>query len=120
MLLQPTRPLTAIQADDTAVVVLEAKRFGEPFVHSLGEELSGLADSVTSREFCLDLSRVESISALGLGKLVAVHRKMKARGGRVSLLNPRPQVYHALQTTRLITLFEVRRGSLAPAAGLDE
>jgi anti-anti-sigma factor len=104
---------------DTALVRLDARRFGEPVVHSLGQELSDLTDRLRLRWLCLDLICVESISALGLGKLVAVHNKLRARGGCLRLLNPLPLVQNALETTRLVELFEVCRDGPMPRSCQD-
>jgi anti-anti-sigma factor len=111
MQLRRPRHLPSVSSNtDTTILTLPARRFGEPIVHALGEELAGLADRLSSGQLYLDLSRVESISALGLGKLVALHKKLQTRGGSLALLNPQPLVHEALEATRLVKLLDVCQG----------
>ena len=55
----------------------------------------------------LDLSAVAFLSSMALTRFVALDQALKAAGGRLSLLNVRPDVRRVFAVTRLDTLFEV-------------
>jgi anti-anti-sigma factor len=61
----------------------------------------------------LDLAAVRFVSGTGLGKLVALHHRVAARGGRLTLTRVDPLVY---EVTRLTRLLDVHRGGDAEAA----
>ena len=56
----------------------------------------------------LDLGGVATISSAALGKLLGLHRAVRAAGGRLTLLNPTPGVRRVLRLTRLDTVLDVR------------
>ncbi|HEX5271591.1 MAG TPA: STAS domain-containing protein [Gemmataceae bacterium] len=56
----------------------------------------------------LDLSGVRIPTAGGLGGLVRLHRDLRARGGRLVLLNVRPWAFEVFAATRLTEVFDVR------------
>jgi anti-anti-sigma factor len=56
----------------------------------------------------LDLSGVRIPSAGGLGGLVRLHTALRARGGRLVLLNVRPWAYEVFAVTRLTEVLDVR------------
>ena len=60
-------------------------------------------------ELQLDFGGVPYLDSLALGKLVGLHRKMKAAGGRLTLLNVGTAVLEVIQASRLDTILEVRR-----------
>jgi anti-anti-sigma factor len=55
----------------------------------------------------LDLGRVESLNASGLGTLVTLHTALRTRGGGLTLCNVGNRVYEVLAVTRLNQLFDV-------------
>jgi anti-anti-sigma factor len=55
----------------------------------------------------LDLSAVRSISAAGLGRLLALKKKLHARGGDLALRNVGNQVQQAFVVTRLARYFRL-------------
>jgi anti-sigma B factor antagonist len=78
-------------------------------IEAIGDELFDLVDGHGHRELHLDFGNVESLTSLGLGKLIALHKKLRAVGGRLSLRNVRPAVYEVFDVTRLTRLFDVQR-----------
>jgi anti-anti-sigma regulatory factor len=56
----------------------------------------------------VDLSGVRALTAADLGRLVALHNRLKASGGRLVLSNVGPLAAEVLRLTRLTDLFEVR------------
>jgi anti-anti-sigma factor len=60
------------------------------------------------RAVCLDLRGVERPTAGGLGGLVALHRRLRAAGGGLTLANVGAAVHEALAVTRLTEVLPVR------------
>ena len=55
----------------------------------------------------LDLARVSTIDASGLGVMLDLRRQAQAKGVRFKLLNVTKLVRHVLEVTRLDSVFEV-------------
>lgn len=55
----------------------------------------------------IDLSQTTFVDSCGLGALVALHKAVAARDGKLRLLNPQPAVRQLLELTRLNHVFEV-------------
>jgi anti-anti-sigma regulatory factor len=56
----------------------------------------------------LDLSGVRLPTAGGLGGLVRLHTALRARGGRLVLLNVQPWAFEVFAATRLTEVLDVR------------
>jgi anti-anti-sigma factor len=68
------------------------------------------------RTVVFDLGAVTLPTAGGLGRLVALHRRLRADGGRLVLRNLDEAVYEAFALTRLTDLLDVRlRVSVRPS-----
>jgi anti-sigma B factor antagonist len=63
----------------------------------------------------IDLSRVELLDATGLGVLIGTHRRARATGRQLVLLDAIPRVARILALTRVDRIIPVER-SRAPAA----
>jgi anti-anti-sigma factor len=72
---------------------------------SLVEEIAGTA--VTS--VAVDLSRLKVVDSAGLSMLVLLRNRLAPRMGRVTLLNPPPQVARVLDVVEFDALFDIRR-----------
>ncbi len=59
------------------------------------------------RSVDIDLSETTFIDSCGLGALVALHKTVCSRGGKLRLLNPQPPVQQLLDLTRLNRIFEI-------------
>ena len=79
---------------------------------ALGEESSGLRTTVDNllssgaTRIVINLEHVNYVDSAGLGTLIETHRKTKAKDGRLKLCNLRPNLRHALEVARLLTIFE--------------
>jgi anti-anti-sigma factor len=56
----------------------------------------------------LDLSGVRIPTAAGLAGLIRLHRDLRARGGRLVLLNVQPWAFEVFAATRLTEVLDVR------------
>jgi anti-sigma B factor antagonist len=78
----------------------------------LGPESSGLramidnllASGVT--RIVVNLEHVNYVDSAGLGALIEMHRKTKAKGGELKLCNLGPNLRQALEIARLLPIFE--------------
>ncbi|MCX6641174.1 MAG: STAS domain-containing protein [bacterium] len=72
------------------------------FRHELDQALSQ-----GKQKIILDLSEVTAMSSTGLGILIAAYRVVKDKGGTLKLAQLSVKVRSILETTRLISIFEV-------------
>ena len=89
----------------------------------LGDESSGFRSTVDNllssgaTRIVVNLEHVNYVDSAGLGALIEVHRKTKAKGGRLKLSNLGPNFKHALELARLLPVFETSPTEAAAVAG---
>jgi anti-anti-sigma factor len=91
-------------AGDATVVRLTpncARFLQDEAIKALGDRLFGLVANEGHRRLVVNLTHVERMDSLLLGKLVALHKKAVAAGGRVVLCQLTPQLYDVFQTLQL-------------------
>ena len=78
----------------------------------LGPESNGLRTTIDNlllsgaTRIVVNLEDVNFVDSAGLGALIEMHRKTKAKGGRLALAHLGPKLRQALEIARLLTLFE--------------
>jgi anti-sigma B factor antagonist len=78
----------------------------------LGQESSGLRSMIDNllasgvTRMVINLEHVNYVDSAGLGALIEVHRKTKAKGGNLKLCNLGPNLKQALEIARLLPIFE--------------
>ena len=78
----------------------------------LGLENNGLRTMIDNlllsgaTKIVVNLEHVNSVDSAGIGTLIEMHRKTKAKGGRLALAHLGPKLRQALEIARLLTLFE--------------
>jgi anti-sigma B factor antagonist len=88
----------------------------------LGEESGGLLTMIDdllacgATRFVLNLEQVNYVDSAGLGALIEMHRKTKAKGGSVKLCHLRPNLRQALEMARLLPIFETCASETAAVA----
>ena len=79
----------------------------------LGLENNGLRTMIDNlllsgaTRIVINLEDVNFVDSAGLGALIEIHRKTKAKGGRLMLANLGPKLRQALEIARLLTIFEI-------------
>lgn len=79
---------------------------------ALGQESSGFRTAVDNllsagaTRIVINLEHVRYVDSAGLGTLIEMHRKAKAKGGHMKLSNLGPNLKQALEISRLLPLFE--------------
>jgi anti-anti-sigma factor len=97
--------------EDAIVVRFDppAASLDESNVQSLGEFLSRLIDGGGPGRLIVDLGNVAYLSSLALGVFVGLHKRMRARGGQLTLRNLRAPTYEVFDVTRLTQVLDVQR-----------
>ena len=101
-----------IQCNDeegaTVVQLIESQLVETHALEETYGELLEIVEVETRNQVVLDLSAVCSISAAGLGRLVALKKKLHARGRELTLRNVGDQVYQVFVVTNLAHHFGLR------------
>lgn len=71
------------------------------------DALAGLVQNRQQPELAIDLTEVEFLSSIALAKFIGLHRVVRAAGGRLSLVNPRPMVRQVFTVARLDTVLDI-------------
>jgi anti-anti-sigma factor len=111
MAAEPANAWVQIEPVGAATVVRftpECARFlRDEAIKELGEVLFSLLRDEGHRRVVLNLQHVPRLDSLLLGKLVALHKKALAAGGRVVLCHLSPQLYEVFQTLQLTGFLHV-------------
>jgi anti-sigma B factor antagonist len=91
----------------TVVRVRDGDLLDETAIEDLGQELFQLIESEDRRHLVLDFSLVEFLTSAVLGKLITLHKKVAARGGRMKLCRICPNIREVLAITKLDGVFEI-------------
>jgi anti-anti-sigma factor len=106
------------RADGGTVARLDGcPRLTEEDAGWLAGQLAGLVGSRPGEHLLLDLAGVEYLTSMALGEFVGLHNRLRAGGGRLSLLNVRPMVYEVLAAMRLDRLLDARPAGEPPPPG---
>jgi anti-anti-sigma factor len=79
----------------------------EEKVQSVGKQLLSLGEQVGPRRLVLNFDAVERLSTEMLGKLIALHKRIEAKGGRLALCNVKPQLYEILKILKLPQILSI-------------
>ena len=108
---QPRRRRLEVEdiGDVTVVNFVDRKILDEQNIQIIGEQLFSLVDEVGRRKILLNFGNVEFLSSAALGKLIALHKKLQAVGGRLILCNIDPEIYEVFEITRLDKFFNIQK-----------
>jgi anti-anti-sigma factor len=88
----------------------------------LGQESIGLRTMIDNllssgaTRIVINLEHVNYVDSAGLGALIEMHRKTKAKGGSLKLCNLGPNLRQALEIARLLPIFETCPSETAAVA----
>jgi anti-anti-sigma factor len=99
--------LLVVQGPDADVVRLTHRVLCDQTVQRLYEHLGSVAGEPGPR-LHLDLRAVEAPTAGALGRLVALHKQLRAEDGELVLFNVGPSAHAVFRLTRLTELLDVR------------
>jgi anti-sigma B factor antagonist len=95
--------------DVTVVNFVDRRILDEQNIQIIGEQLFSLVDEVGRRKILLNFGNVEFLSSAALGKLIALHKKLQAVGGRLILCNIDQEIYEVFEITRLDKFFTIQK-----------
>jgi len=96
--------------DVTVVTFTQRELLEEEMIQATGDQLMRLAAGSRGRRLVLNLAAIEKISTMMLGKLMALHSKIRAMGGRVVLCGVDSEVRAVLKAFRLHHIFPICAG----------
>ena len=98
----------SVQAHDNIVLARPEKDrlLDAAAIAVLSADLDKLVDRYPKISLDLDLGAVQSLSSAMLGKLVALHKAVKAAKGRMALAGVKPSIMPLFTVTKLDRLFE--------------
>ena len=106
----PAPPLVhARKAGDVTLVTVLTPDLSEAKAKAVGLTLVHLVEAVARPRLHLDLGQVRFLTGTLLGNLVALHKRVRAAGGELALLNVTDPVYEVFEVTRLHRVLDVRR-----------
>lgn len=88
-------------------------------LEQVGHELFALIEQLDCRKLVVRLDDLDYVTSSGLGKLIALHRRMHRERGNVVFCAPQPAVSDILKTSKLNTYFQIKESlpSAVEAAG---
>lgn len=109
---QPRRRRLEVEeiGDVTVVNFIDRKILDEQNIQIIGEQLFSLVDEQGRRKLLLNFGNVEYLSSAALGKLITLHKKLAAAGGRLILCNIDPQIHEVFEITKLDKVFNILKG----------
>ncbi len=103
--------------DHEIVIRLTETELGGPQVEAVGKRLLRLVAEGDGRNIRLDCGAVKIVTAAGLGMLVAVHRRLREWGGRLTVCDLPPLVYEVFEVAQLTKVLDVRLKGEPPPDG---
>jgi anti-sigma B factor antagonist len=89
----------------TVAKVTATELWTDQKVGALAAELMHLADDLGVPKLVLDFADVTGLGSRMVGQLAALHKQVKAAGGRLALCQVRPEIAEVIETCKLTTLF---------------
>jgi anti-anti-sigma factor len=96
------------QGDTTVVTFTDPQLVEERKILALGDELTRVVEQAAGRTVVLNFDRVDYLSSHLLAKIVRLHQKMVAGGGKLILVGLKPEIHENLLTTNLHKVLNVR------------
>ncbi len=95
-----------IQVNGDTLCISQIKELGAVNSNAFRDQArAAMTDSQKNIE--INLSQTAFLDSCGLGALIALHKTVCSRNGKVRLLNPTPPVRQILELTRMNRLFEI-------------
>jgi len=94
--------------DDVWVVRFRDRQLSGDLPELLGPELYGVAAKADCAKLLLSFAGVDFLASDMLGKVVVLNKKMKQKGGKLTLCDVCPYIRQILATTKLDNILAVR------------
>jgi anti-sigma B factor antagonist len=102
--------LEVSEVGDVTVVSFRDQRIIEELgIQEIAQELFQLVEAEGRKKLLLNFAMVGFMSSAALGKLITLHKKVKAQGGTLKMCNIRPEIHEVFSITRLDRLFDIKK-----------
>ena len=106
---QPELPLQIVEEDGRTIVQFPADTtLSEANAEEFGHALTVLTTGRDRPQLLVDLGTVSMVTSVILAKFLALNGRVRAAGGRLTLVNPSPIVRQVFKVTRLDTILDVQ------------
>jgi anti-sigma B factor antagonist len=95
-----------LEQDEVGAVTVVRVKTTQPWDDDIARKVFDSIDT-SPNGLVLNLSGVEQMTSLGLAKMVALNRAVRASNGRLALCHLSNALRRTLDSTRLATLFEI-------------
>jgi anti-anti-sigma factor len=103
------RSLNVRESENITRVTVTDEDMREDNLQAVGEELLAIADGLTHRRLELDMAAVRYLTSTSLGKLVALHRRLRDKGGSLVIANVTGVVHEIFEVTQLHRVLNIVR-----------
>ena len=106
---QPRRQRITFEdiGDVTVVKFLDKKILDEQNIQAIGDDLFKLVDELGRRKVLLDFASVEFLSSAALGKLIKLHQRLQAVGGKLVLGSISKAIMEIFELTKLDKMLKI-------------
>ncbi|HEV3259337.1 MAG TPA: STAS domain-containing protein [Gemmataceae bacterium] len=94
--------------DLTVITFKDARILDEQKIQALGDQLFKLVEQAGRKDVVLSFEHVDYLSSHMVAKILTLHKKLRAAGGRVVLCELKPEIYENLKTANLDKVLEIR------------
>lgn len=101
-------PAKVGQASNVKIITFTGRRVRD-VENTIAHELDGPTGDLAADHLLLDFSNVKHICSVELGTIITLHKRVKASGGRLTLINLSAQVHEVFWVCRLHTFLEICR-----------
>jgi anti-anti-sigma factor len=92
----------------TVVTVTRCPILDELHTDVIQKELFGLVDDIGSCQLFLNLTEVKQLISTTLGVLIALHKKLQALGGHLTVCGVNPQIDEVFEVTKMRRILDIR------------
>jgi anti-anti-sigma factor len=109
MAMHSHRPLVELEqvGGVTVARLVRSDLLDDKTIDTIGNQLFHLVQERDCRLLVLNFSNVQRVTSALLGKIIGVHKKLQAEGGRMALCRVEPRLQEAFQTLQLHRLFPI-------------
>ena len=93
--------------DETFVTIKESKLLDDESIKEMQTTLLELIDSDRHNKMLLNFSEVEFLSSSFLGTLVKMQKRVREKGGELTLININSKIMKVFKITQLDKIFDI-------------
>ncbi|MDE0314625.1 MAG: STAS domain-containing protein [Candidatus Poribacteria bacterium] len=97
---------TAIRLKDDIIILEPAGKIIGEAIPELREVLITQIDKSKRPRILINLKRVHKMDSAGLGTFIVVYNMVRAKGGRIAIINVGKHIKNLIVQSRLINIFE--------------